>query len=180
MQLSENMDIDTGQFVEINGQAQWLTIRGENRQNPVLLIVSGPGVALSTLALYFAPWEQNFTLVQWDQPGAGATYGKAGNKHLASITIDKLCQDCIAVAQHVCQTLKVSNIALLGISAGSIIGLKAIQQRPELFHTYIGTGQVVHWPRQDQQSYALLLQQFRDGQQPDAVAELENLGPPPY
>ncbi|MEM7019022.1 MAG: hypothetical protein AAF512_16980 [Pseudomonadota bacterium] len=26
----------------------------------------------------------------------------------------------------------------------------------------------------------MLLQQFRDGQQPDAVAELENLGPPPY
>ena len=71
--------IDEGTFVPINGVDQWVTIRGSALNNPVLLILAGPGAAFTRMAPFFAPWEQSFTLVQWDQPGGGATHGKNGD-----------------------------------------------------------------------------------------------------
>jgi hypothetical protein len=63
-------------FVKIGGIYQWVTIRGQDRENPVMLIMhGGPGVATSPLALYTLGWERDFTLVQWDQRGAGKTLG---------------------------------------------------------------------------------------------------------
>ncbi|MCI3133386.1 hypothetical protein [Phenylobacterium aquaticum] len=71
------MAIDEGQFVSINGQEQWITIRGRDLKNPVLLILhGGPGFPMSFMAPVFAEWEKRFTLVQWDQPGGGATWSK--------------------------------------------------------------------------------------------------------
>jgi pimeloyl-ACP methyl ester carboxylesterase len=38
---------------------------------PVLLLLhGGPGFPMSFMAPAFASWERDFTLVQWDQPGA--------------------------------------------------------------------------------------------------------------
>ena len=66
--------IDEGMFVDINGVPQWITIRGRNPKNPVLLLLhGGPGLHMSYLAPVFADWETDFTIVQWDQPGGGAT-----------------------------------------------------------------------------------------------------------
>src|SRR5712691_6609593 len=64
--------IEEGQFVEIGNLAQWIQIRGQNRDNPVLLVLhGGPGIAFSALTPIFRMWEHDFTVVQWDQPGAG-------------------------------------------------------------------------------------------------------------
>jgi pimeloyl-ACP methyl ester carboxylesterase len=70
--------IDEAQYVAIGGIEQWVTIRGWDRDNPVLLFLhGGPGDVTShwTFAL-FAPWEKQFTVVQWDQRGAGKTLPK--------------------------------------------------------------------------------------------------------
>ena len=71
------LKIDTGLFVDINGVEQWITIRGSDLKNPVMLMLPGPGAGFSRMAEFFSPWERDFTLVQWDQPGAGATAAKA-------------------------------------------------------------------------------------------------------
>ena len=55
--------IDEGFFVPIHGLEQWITIRGRDRRNPVLLVLAGPGVAMSVMAPFFAPWEEDFTIV---------------------------------------------------------------------------------------------------------------------
>ena len=39
--------IDEGAFVPIDGVPQWVTIRGRDRANPALVIVTGPGAAFS-------------------------------------------------------------------------------------------------------------------------------------
>src|SRR4051794_204548 len=66
-------------FVKIGGIEQWITIRGENRENPVVLMLhGGPGGAMSNLSAIFRPWENDFTVVQWDQRGAGKTYARNG------------------------------------------------------------------------------------------------------
>src|SRR5215470_13379846 len=64
-------------FVRIGGIDQWITIRGDDGANPVLLIMhGGPGDPQSSFPSWYAPYEHDFTVVQWDQPGAGKTYGK--------------------------------------------------------------------------------------------------------
>jgi len=172
--------IDEGVFVEINGIPQWLTFRGRDRGNPALLMLSGAGAAFSRMAPFFAPWEQDFTLVQWDQPGAGATQAKNGDEATGPLTLDRIIADSIAVAEFACRHLQAKKIAVLGISGGSIIGLKAIKQRPELFSAYVGTGQGVNWLRQEQLGYAIVLEQARARGDQSAIAELEMIGAPPY
>lgn len=60
-------------FVRIGGIDQWITIKGDDRNNPVVLFLhGGPGDALSPFAdAMFGGWEKDFTCVQWDQRGAG-------------------------------------------------------------------------------------------------------------
>ena len=73
--------IDEKLFVPVGGIDQWITIRGQDRANPVLLLLhGGPGDATNPWAYnVLAPWEKSFTLVQWDQRGAGKTLGKVGS-----------------------------------------------------------------------------------------------------
>ena len=152
--------LEEGMFVPIDGIEQWLTIRGADRRNPALLILSGPGVSLSGLGPFFAPWEARFTLVQWDQPGAGATLERSGARG-GALTVERLVRDGIAVAEHVCRHLGKPKIGLLSFSGGTMIGLTIAQRRPDLICVYAGSGQIVNWARQDSLSYRLLLHRSR-------------------
>lgn len=67
--------IDEANYVKIGGLEQWITIRGEDRKNPVLLLLhGGPGDATNPWGYAgFRNWLKYFTVVQWDQRGAGRT-----------------------------------------------------------------------------------------------------------
>lgn len=171
--------IDDGQFVTINGAKQWIVLRGENVDNPAMLVIAGPGVALSSIAPFFEAWEQDFTLIHWDQPWAGATHSVNPNGQ-GPLSIDRLVKDGLAVSKYVRERLDVDKIVVLGISAGSIVGLKMMQERPEYFAAYIGTGQFVNWAEQDAMSYKLLLEQAQAEKNEQAQQELQEIGPPPY
>ncbi len=167
--------IEQGLFLEVDGLPQWITLRGSG---PALMILTGPGAAFSRLAPLFAPWEAAFTLVQWDQPGAGATWARSGD--VGPLSLERLEHDAIAVAEQAMARLGVSRMALLGVSGGSILGLKMLKARPELFSIYVGTGQIVNWARQEPLSYAMVLAAARERGDAAAVAALAEIGPPPY
>jgi proline iminopeptidase len=169
--------IEEGFFADINGAAHWLTLRGRDRRNPALMILSGPGVAMSRLAPFFAPWEAHFTLVQWDQPGAGATFARNGPLPLS---FDGLTRDAFAVAAHALDRLDHDSLVLLGISGGSMIGLTMARRRPDLVTAYVGTGQFVDWGAQLALGYAAALARARAAGDAEAVNALEKVGPPPY
>lgn len=176
----ETASIDEGVFVAVGGVEQWVTLRGGDVRNPVLLLVSGPGVALSPMAPFFAPWEEDFTLVQWDQPGAGATFGRHGDAGTGALSIDRITRDGVAVAEFVHRRLPASRVILLGVSGGSLVGLRMAKQRPDIFSAYVGSGQIVNWARQEQLAYDLALADARAAGRQAAVDELERIGPPPY
>lgn len=170
--------VDEGLFVDVNGVEQWVTERGNHRENPAILLVSGPGAALSAMTPLFVPWEKEFTLVQWDQPGAGATFAKNGAPD--PFTFDRIARDGLRVVELVRDRLGVDKVVLLGISGGTIPALHMIRRRPDLFSAYVGTGQVVRWARQEALCYAMILDRARAAGDAAAVAELERIGPPPY
>jgi pimeloyl-ACP methyl ester carboxylesterase len=175
--------IEASQFVGVNGLEQWVTVRGNRADNPILLIIPGPGAGVSVLAPYFAAWEDSFTIVQWDQPLAGATYARHG-RDIGEYSFDRLARDGLAVVEYLHASLRARQLSArvvpLAWSGGSILALHMLKRRPDLFAAYVGTGQFVNWPRQDALSYQLVLEQARTSGNAQALADLERIGPPPY
>jgi len=179
--ISSPKGIDESQFVTIGGIDQWITIRGWDRDNPVLLFLhGGPGDVTNpwTFAL-FAPWEKQFTVVQWDQRGAGRTLRKSGPAVAATITVDRMVQDGIELTEHLRKHLGKEKIIVVAHSFGSILGVRMARARPDLFYAYVGTGQVADATKNYFVAYDALLKKAKAGNQ-QAFDELSRVGPPPY
>ena len=174
--------IDEGQYVRIGGIEQWVTIRGWDRANPVLLFVhGGPGDVTNpwTFAL-FAPWEKQFTVVQWDQRGAGRTLRKSGPGIAPTITVDRMVQDGIELSEYLRKHLGKDKIVIICHSFGSILGLGMSRARPDLFYAYVGTGQVADETRNYSVAYDALLKKAQTLGNQEAMDDLKRVGPPPY
>lgn len=136
--------VQEGAFVDIGGLKQWIQIRGEDRDNPVLLFVhGGPGGSSWPMSSGWRPWEKHFTVVQWDQRGAGRTYGAAGDTLAPTMTLERMIQDGVELVEYLRTHLHKDKIVLVGHSWGSFLGVHIVKQRPDLFYAYVGTGQVV-------------------------------------
>jgi pimeloyl-ACP methyl ester carboxylesterase len=176
---SNSPAIDEGRFVNIHGLEQWVTLRGTHVDNPVLLIIPGPGAGMSGLAPFFAPWQEYFTLAQWEQPRAGVTYARHGAA-VGEYNIERLVRDGLGVVEFIHTRLGAPQVVPLAFSGGTIVALNMLKRRPELFTAYVGTGQIVNWGRQDALSYTLVLEAARAAGDSTAIADLERIGPPPY
>lgn len=174
--------IEEGQFVQIGALAQWIQIRGESRDNPILLVLhGGPGIAFSAFTPIFRSWERDFTLVQWDQPGAGKTFSRNGRTASADVlTIERMAQDGIQVVERVLRHLNQRKLILFAASWGTVLGTIMVKRRPDLFSAYVGAGQFVNAARSEPLGYELALE--RAGRLGDAKAlkALRRIGPPPY
>ena len=167
-------------FVRIGGIDQFVQIRGEDRSNPVILILhGGPGDDLVAFTPIFRAWEQPFTIVQWGQRGAGKTYGRNG-KHEGELTINRMTNDGIEVAEYLRTRLHKDKIILLGDSWGTILGIQMVKRRPDLFFAYVGTGQIVDTRNREAILYSALLDKVRGAHDVDGIRKLESIGPPPY
>ena len=135
--------IDERGYVSIGGIDQWVAIQGADRSNPVILYLhGGPGEAQSPFLDMFKPWLRDFTVVNWDQRGAGKTYEKNGEA-TPDMTLDREVEDAIALTEYVRGKLGKTKLVLVGQSAGSALGLKVAQRRPDLYAAFVGTGQMV-------------------------------------
>jgi len=174
--------IEEGMYVQIGGLRQWLQIRGEDRGNPVLLLVHG-GPALSMIPFTYRsmrPWEKYYTIVSWDQRGAGRTYFLNGGADQTATGMDQIINDGIQVAQFTRGLLHKDRIIVLGESFGSAVSLEMVRRRPDLFYADVGTGQIVDMPRGEGLAYEMLLREVRAAHDEKAIAQLVALGPPPY
>jgi len=174
--------IDEALFVKIGGIDQAIQIRGEDRANPVLLVVhGGPGISMIGLTTVFRPWEKSFTIVQWDQRGAGRTFGRNGGAaEAAQMTIDRMTRDGLELATYLCGHLHKRKIVLLGHSWGTVLGVRMVKQRPDLFAAYVATGELVDKQLNERTSYDIVLGMARAAHNAQAVKELGGIGPPPY
>jgi len=170
--------IDRVLFVPLGGLEQWISIRGEDRSNPVLLVVhGGPGEAQWPAADIFKPWEKAFTVVQWDQRGTGHTYGHHGEK-TPDVTLDRIFKDGVELAAYLCRELHKDKIIVLGHSWGSLVAVHMVQLRPELFAAYVGTGQVSSWAANVNTQFDLHLAKARREGDEAQIKKLEAIGRP--
>jgi pimeloyl-ACP methyl ester carboxylesterase len=168
--------IQEARFVILGGIEQWITIRSADRTNPVLLVVhGGPGDAQSALRDTYATYEKDFTIVQWDQRGAGRTYMRNANSPPEPERVEL---DGIELAQYLCHYLSKKKVVLLGHSWGTHLGVEMVQRRPELFAAYVGTGQVGSWRANVQAQFDFLLAKARAASDLKRVKQLEAIGRP--
>jgi pimeloyl-ACP methyl ester carboxylesterase len=169
-------------FVRVGGIEQWITIKGQDSDNPIVLYLhGGPGNVMSPFAVVaFKSWRRDLTLVMWDQRGAGRTYGKTGPSIEPTLTIDRLTQDGIEIAEYLTSHLHQKRIILVGASWGSILGVHMAKIRPDLFCAYVGTAQDVNVQGNLNVAYPRLLAQAHEKADQQAISELQEIGEPPW
>jgi len=166
-------------YIQIGGIGQWIQVRGEDRANPVLLFLHGSGMTMTPFTPVYRDWEKHFTVVQWDRRGTGKTL-RRNRGDSDRLTFDLMAADGIEVAEYLCQRLNTDKVILLGHSQGTIVGVMMAQRRPDLFHAYVGTGQIADMARNEAGSYPLAVQRARASGRGKAVRELQKIGAPPY
>ena len=169
-------------MVQIGGIKQWITVSGKNCANPVVLMLhGGPGNPLTPYAkVLYGSWEKDFTIVQWDQRGAGMTYGANKPADDEPLTLELMRDDGIAVAEYITQKYGKRKIGLVGASWSSILGVYMIKARPELFEAYIGAAQMVSYKENPIATYNKLLAITRKANDTESLNKLEALGIPPW
>lgn len=150
--------IDESSYVRIGGIDQWVSIRGEDLANPVVLeIHGGPGASNLVYTPRTRAWERHFTIVRWDMRGAGKTFAAGGPAGQGDMTLDRLYEDALEVTAHIRARLGVARLLLVANSFGTVIGLRLARNHPELYSAYVGTDQNIVDGGRDTTSYEALL-----------------------
>jgi len=166
----------------IGGIDQWLNVRGQDQANPIVLFVhGGPASPLTpTIWQFQRPLEEYFTVVNWDQRGAGKTYGEADPKDIGdSIHIARYTDDAIEVAEYIKKRYHKKKIILMGHSWGTIVAMSAALKRPDLFYAYVGIGQVISTRENERISFEYALEQAKAHDNAAALKEMESIAPYP-
>lgn len=166
--------------VPINGIEQSISVRGADPDAPVILYLSGgPGQSdLGYGRVLLEPLTRDFVVVIWDQRGNGRSYPAI--EPTAEMTLERAISDTVAVVEYLRDRFDEDRVYLLGESWGSTLGVLAVQKRPDLFHAYLGSGQMVSQRQTDRQIWRDLLAHATEAGDDDLYDQVLTLGEPPY
>jgi proline iminopeptidase len=166
--------------IRVGGHEQAVMLRGRSVASPVLLFLEGGpgGTALGRVRNAGEDLEDEFVVATWDQRGTGKSYDAL--EPTDTLTVESMVDDTLQVVQYLRRRFDEDKVFLVGSSWGTIIGTLAAQRAPQLFHAYVGTGQMVDPFRTDQLMYAESVADAVERGNQEAVRELEEIGPPPY
>lgn len=171
--------IATLEKVELNGSVQWISIRGKDKNNPILLFLAGGpgGSQMATARHALGGLEEHFVIVQWDQPGAGKSFHSVARSQL---TPERYLDDGLALVSYLRQRFGQEKVFVLGESWGSTLGIWMVQREPEWFHAFVGTGQMVAFLETDEICYEFALRLAEERGDNRKIEQLKRQGPPPY
>lgn len=168
--------------VPIGGTQQWISVRGRNRSNPILLMIHGGPASPEMPSSWFFQngWEDYFTVVQWDQRGSGKSFGANDPDTIRpTLSAARIVEDAGELVQFLRKKYVKEKIFVLGHSWGSLIGLSLAHAHPEWLYAYIGTGQVINGKDNERVSYLNTLRAAQAAGNQSAVAELKAIAPYP-
>lgn len=163
------------EYVQINGIEQFLFHLGTSYDKPVMLFLhGGPSSAESLFTDAFQKkWEDVYTVVHWDQRGAGKTLTKNPDKFP---TIDLMLQDLYEVIQYLKKKYNKQKIVLFGHSWGSVLGTVFIRKHPEDVEYYIGSGQVISMVENERVGYNKVKEMIEQSGDKKSMKKLESIG----
>jgi len=165
--------------VNLNGSEQWITIRGQDVNKPILLNLGmgGPGGGGFATRSLFEPLEKDFIVVSWDEPGTGKSYNAVP---ISTLNKQRFVDDAHALTLYLCERFHQKKIYVYGVSWTSILGIWLIQEYPDLYYAYTGNGQMVNVIKDDVMGYELALRFSAERGDAKMMATLQRNGPPPY
>ncbi|UOF12941.1 alpha/beta hydrolase [Lysobacter capsici] len=166
----------------IGGVDQWISVRGQDKANPIVLFAHGGPAAplIPAMWQYQRPLEEYFTVVNWDQRGAGKTFASHDpNAYADTLKIDRYADDAIEIAEYVRKRYGKRKLILMGHSWGTVVAMSAALKRPDLFYAYVGIGQVINVRENERISFEFGLQQAKARGNTEAVKEMETIAPYP-
>ncbi|SFR95097.1 Lysophospholipase, alpha-beta hydrolase superfamily [Dyella sp. OK004] len=172
--------VERHEKVRIGGIDQWVSIRGNNKRNPVLLVLhGGPGwVSMPVSWYYQRGWEEYFTVVQWDQRGAGSTYADNDPAAVApTMTPERMVGDAEEMVAWLRKEFGKEKIFVLGHSWGSYLGLEVARRHPDWLYAYVGIGQMTNMPESERQGWQFAMTEARKAGNTEAIKELQSLAP---
>lgn len=147
---SYNNKIDTengiqeSTYIDIDGMKQYIQIRGENTENPVMIFIhGGPASPMGYVSAYYQKeLESELTIINYDQRGCGRTY--YANDCDANADIDLLVDDLNAIVEYAKERFGKEKVIIAGHSWGTVIGSIYVQEHPENVSCYIGISQITN------------------------------------
>ncbi len=176
--ITSEKGINKLEKVIVNGTEQWVLMRGQNKECPVILFLhGGPGKPDMSWAIPFQQeLEKQFVVVRWDQRGSGKSFSSTIPKE--SMNITQFVADTHSVTTFLKNKFHKEKIYLIGHSWGSALGLLAIQQFPKEYEAFIGTGQFVNLIAQRKGSYTFVLTTATKNKDTKAIQQLQKIGKP--
>ena len=158
-------------FIDVNGVKQGMIIESKNTANPILLYLHGTMPDYFLSRQYPTGLEDLFTVVWWEQRGAGLSY----SPHIPreSLTTEQYIADTLAVTDYLRQRFGQDRIYLMGHSNGTFFGIQAAARAPEKYHAYIGVAQMTNQLKSEQLAYEYMLIRFRELDDVEMVRKLE-------
>lgn len=168
--------VDVEQHVRLGGRRQLIRVRAARPGLPSLLVLhGGPGFANGRAFLArHGELSQHFTVVTWDQRGAGASAIGSG---LERLTLDGLVSDAAELVRYI-RAHNDAPLYVLGLSWGSELGVRLVQRHPQGIAGYIGSGQAVDGVRGEELSWEWALDRSRERGDAWGERALRLVGPP--
>jgi pimeloyl-ACP methyl ester carboxylesterase len=175
--MTPGRSINVLEPIELNGERQWISIRGYDVNNPILLYLHpGPGTAdLALLRTQCPELERHFVVVNWDQRGAGKSFRL--NANAADLTLKQLVADTQQLIVYLKQRFGVEKIYLLGFSWGTVLGLSIADQYPDDVYAYISVSQLVQGAAGERLSLEYVQRVAQETHNPTASRELADIDP---
>jgi pimeloyl-ACP methyl ester carboxylesterase len=173
---------DSLEKIRLGGIDQWISVRARHRSNPILLFLhGGPGfTSMPEDYFYMKGWDEYFTVVQWDQRGAGKTYlANDPAKIRPTMTIGQMVSDAEELISYLRSKYGQRRIVLMGYSWGSVLGVRIAERHPDWMYVYVGMGQFVDAAYSETLAYKAVLAAARADQNKKAVDQLEAIAPFP-
>jgi pimeloyl-ACP methyl ester carboxylesterase len=165
--------------VPLGGHDQTVMIRARSAEDPVILyLAGGPGGTDLGAMRADVSLEQDFVVATWEQRGVGKSY--AALDPVSTLTVGQMVADTIELTEYLRARFGEEKIYLVGNSWGTILGVLVVERRPELFHAFIGTGQMVSPRETDTMFYEDTLAWAEATGNDALAATLNRNGPPPY
>ena len=166
------------QRITINGIKQFVTIRGIDRRNPILLwLHGGPGSLSMPLYMHYnADLENHFTVVYWDQRGSGKSY--SARIPPESMTLDQFVADTHELTNWLRKQINQDKLVLVGHSWGGLLGMHVIAKHPTDYHAFVAVSPVSNGAESERLSYNFTLSTAQQKQDTIALATLRRIGTP--
>lgn len=162
-------------WIEVNGIEQGMFIRGENKDNPIVLYLhGGPGTPMLQFVTYLEEderLEKDFTVCYWDQRGSGMTYSKTTDP--STMTVEQMVEDTKVVTEYLKKRFKQDKIYLIGHSWGSYLGVKVAEKYPKDYFAYVGIGQVTDQTQSERLAHDYMLNHAIDIHDEEIIKKLE-------